>query len=225
MLAQHAVGAENLRVEWSDVCLLVHRTSGRNVTFAQTPSGMMSVGPGSRDLFSSPMHDSASTARKKDMFRQRRVCVCVCVFLVACRRSVSASQMHPQMDKSHGSGRDEVGMGGTGVLGSATKHVEHDLGTIRSEYDLLYPQPVQAIRGAGSGPGLVGGHRNTQTAHVSTYSTFLFLSMHFCLRFSLTAICFPCPPQYNLTLTHHRLLLSSRWTISTRHTQEQEVSG
>lgn len=106
--------------------------------------------------------DSASTARKKDLFRQRRV------------------------DKSH-TGRDEAGMGGIGVgmSGFAAQQVEHDLGTIRSEYDLLYPQPVQAIRGAGSGPGLVGGHRNTPTTRVRNCLVFLCTAwlclLHFCM--------------------------------------------
>lgn len=58
---------------------------------------------------------------------------------------------------------------GVGMSGFAAQQVEHDLGTIRSEYDLLYPQPVQAIRGAGSGPGLVGGNRNTPTPRVRNF--------------------------------------------------------
>ena len=68
------------------------------------------------------------------------------------------------MDKSHQGGRDEgskVNGGISGFGGGGQQAGGQDLASLRNENDLLYPQPLQNIRGAGSGPGLAGGARNT----------------------------------------------------------------
>jgi hypothetical protein len=152
------------------------RTASR-VTFAQTPSGMMSTG-GSRELFNSPgLRAPDSANRRKDMFRPQKRLVRAWLannFMLSCMMYTSVFSLgilylgilrfpvgflspttyiyltafvSPKQDKPL-SGRDDTGMGGMGggMSGFASQPMEQDIGSIRSEFDLLYPQPVQSIR-------------------------------------------------------------------------------